>query len=220
MKWYISPSSQEANRYAGGGTTEEAAMNLIANILCCELDRHDIPYKRNNPANGANGHVADSNAWGAQAHLAIHTNARGAGATAKVRGCEVYCFDPDKPDKLGTIIAKAVYDEISTLTPTADRGIKSGATTMSEIKHTNAAAVLVEIDYHDDADGAAWIVANIARIAHSLLRAILAVERLSYIPAGQNSSSEANKAVVEALEKKVASLTDIISQIHKLSALS
>lgn len=210
MKWYISPSSQENNRYAGGIATEESAMNLVANILCAELDAHGITYMRNKPGNGANGHAAESNEYGADLHLAIHTNARGAGQMSKARGCEVYCYAPDQPERLGTRLAQAVYNQIAPLTPTGDRGIKSGATTMSEIKRTHAAAALVEIDFHDDVDGAVWIVDNVANIAYALLRAILSIEGIPYTPDATKPGTGENRRCYEALVEIAAIAREVL----------
>jgi hypothetical protein len=73
-KIYISPSSQPANTYAVGATNEQEQCRKIAAALEAELNRCGFTAKA-----GLSGtmytRVPESNAFGADLHLPIHTNA-------------------------------------------------------------------------------------------------------------------------------------------------
>ncbi len=203
-KIYISPSSQENNIYTTG-TNEEIMMNLIADALIPEIKRHGIDVMRNNRNNTYAGHIEQSNQYKPDLHLAIHSNAMGGTNTGKARGCEVFCYEPTNIDAVGTQFAEKVYRNISALTPTADRGIKSGKTTISEIKYTNAPAVLIEVAFHDNKDDASWIVDSIAQIAHGLLLAILEQFKIPPVDDKQTHIVELNR-LISLMQKEVNSL--------------
>lgn len=181
MRIYISPSSQQAN-IGPNGYNEEEAMNLIADVLCPELTRHNIDWMRNNRSNTYKGHIAESDAYKPDYHLAIHSNATGRAVNTTVRGTTVYCYDPSKEWRPGTIFAQNIYNEVSALTPVPDRGLMSGRGVLSEVVYTDAPTALIEIDFHDNAEGAAWIMANIENIANALLMGILKTFGVAYIP--------------------------------------
>lgn len=175
MKIFISPSSQENNVYTTG-TNEEVVLNLIADSLCPELTRHGVEWQRNKKTGTYADHVIQSDLYKPAIHLAIHSNA----GSGKVRGCEVYVFNPYNLTSLGTQLGKAIYTRISTITPSTDRGIKAG--TMAEVKQVKAPACLIELSYHDNPEDAVWIVTHIAEISNALLLSILEVFNSPYKP--------------------------------------
>jgi N-acetylmuramoyl-L-alanine amidase len=176
MKFYISPSSQEANIYTTG-TTEETIMNLITDALCDRLSKYpSIQFMRNRKNNTYAGHIMESNTYKPDIHLAIHSNS----SNGLARGCEVFCFDPNSATAISTKFAKILYNKISAMTPTADRGVKAGA--MAEIRTTQAPAVLIEIAFHDNKEDAAWIITNIAEIAQAILMSILEIANVPFVP--------------------------------------
>ena len=174
VKIFLSPSSQENNLYAVGGTTEEKVCNLIADALEPILVKHGIAVMQNNPADGPAGHTAKSNAWKPDYHIPIHTNAGGA------RGCEVFCWNASNSTAKGTIMARNIYAEIAAITPTGDRGVKTNQT-FYEIKNTSAPVAYIEVEYHDSKEGAAWILANIKPIAEAIARGILKTVGITYV---------------------------------------
>jgi len=181
LKIFISPSSQEANPYIIGGT-EEAVMNLIADAMIPELVRHGVEVMRNDRKDTYTHHIEKSNKFAPDLHLAIHSNAMDEANSGKARGCEVFCYAPENPAVVGTQFAEKVYKYISAMTPTSDRGIKSGRSSISEVKYTHAPAVLVEIAFHDNPLDARWIVDNIEPISHGLLLATLEQFKIPYMP--------------------------------------
>lgn len=86
LKIYISPSDQLSNPYAYGGTNEALQCRKIAAACKTALERNGFEVKTNF-ADGSNAmyeRVRESNAWGADVHVCIHTNAGGG------RGCVVF----------------------------------------------------------------------------------------------------------------------------------
>jgi N-acetylmuramoyl-L-alanine amidase len=181
MKLYISPSTQEKN-IGPNGYIEETQMNLIADILIPELIRHGQTIMRNNRlALGVTEICDESDAWGADYHIAIHSNA----FNGLSRGLLVFCYDPSNAGSLGTQLARKLFARLSPLTQSIEKeesSVLSGKATMSEIAKTNAPAVLMEIDFHDTVGGAKWIMENIPNIAHAILLAILDQLGIAYIP--------------------------------------
>lgn len=166
LKVCLSPSSQEHNQYAGIAKTEEQACNLIADHVQRILMASGVDVLRNNPADGPAGHTALSNAWGADYHVPIHTNASGG------QGTEVFCWNPADDTSYSTRLAKELYSRVSKLTPSPDRGLQKNQS-FYEIKHTKASCAYVEVEFHDSKDGAAWILANIENIAREIAEGIL-----------------------------------------------
>ena len=75
MKIYLSPSSQSHNAYAAGNTTEQAQCNRIAAAAKTALERNGYTVKKAPEGQSYTKNVAESNAWGADIHMPIHTNA-------------------------------------------------------------------------------------------------------------------------------------------------
>ena len=195
---YLSPSTQENNKGAGNYGTEEKRMNEIADITEKELKRHGVTVYRNSPNMSLTQVVADSNSKKPDLHFAIHSNAGGG------RGCEVFCY---KFGSTGEAFAKSIYNNLSALTPTKDRGVFQGynyygtGKHMYEVTYTNCPSALVEVDFHDSADGAKWIIDNIERIGVLFAKCILIYFNIPYIyintptEAKTNTGTEREKAI-------------------------
>ena len=84
LKIYLSPSKQTANLYAAGNTDEQTQCNLIAAAAEKALLRCGFEVKKAPEGQEIEESVRQSNAWGADLHLPIHTNAGGG------RGCVVF----------------------------------------------------------------------------------------------------------------------------------
>lgn len=169
-KVYLSPSTQERNKGVGKYGTEEERMNQIADIVEQLLKNSGITVIRNKPTMTLKQVVEDSNKNKPDIHFAIHSNAGGG------TGCEVYAWlVPDGKggykDTPGYRLAKAVYNEVSKITPMADRGVKQGVH-LYEIKNTVASAALIEIAFHDNPVDASWITNNIDNIGKAIAQGI------------------------------------------------
>jgi N-acetylmuramoyl-L-alanine amidase len=168
---YLSPSSQERNIGAGNYGTEERRCNAVVDVVEPILKRYGFIVYRNKPTMSLTQIVNDSNSKKPDVHFAVHTNA----FDKKTRGCEVYCH---RYGGEGEKLARAVYKEISAITPTSDRGVKEGykfyhGKPMYETCYTTAPAALIEIIFHDNPDDAKWFIANIEKIGIALVKGIL-----------------------------------------------
>ncbi len=155
-KVYLSPSTQEANRFVAGGITEEQNSNAVTDILERALrEKYGITVYRNRPDMSLSQMIADSNAKKPDIHVAIHSNAGGG------RGAEVYAYIIEGKVSNSEMLARYIYEEFEVITPSADRGVKNGRTAkLGEVIYTNAFAVLVEMAFHDNPEDAAWLIAN------------------------------------------------------------
>lgn len=181
VKVYISPSSQHDNVGVGNYGTEEVRMNQIADVVETELKRVGITTLRNNPSMDITQMVAASNAFGADVHLAIHSNAGGA------TGAEAYYYTGSTAGKK---LAQAVYDNLTPMTPSSDRGVKA-TTELYEVWATNGIATLVEIAFHDNWDDASFIVGNIQVIGVAIAKGVC-----SYLGIDFGSSSQSAPVTV------------------------
>ena len=163
MKVYISPSTQEGNKTALGGT-EEQLMHEIADELTPLLVYNNIEIVRGRKEQTLAQMVIESNNNKVDIHVALHSNAY----NTKTRGCEVYYYSTSTN---GAKLAKCIYNYLESLTPTADRGLKHG-NHLYEVANTKAPAVLIEVDFHDNYEGANWISDNKANIAEAIAKGI------------------------------------------------
>lgn len=169
---YLSPSVQDMNIGYGDYLSEEFRMNLVADIVGYELDRHGLTYIRNSPDMTLTEVVRDSNRVDPKVHVAIHSNAS---TTAEARGAEVYVYRyGGKAEKL----ADDIYYFLSEVTPVDDLGVKEGFDAFNgkgyyELKKTKAPAVLIEVSFHDNPEDANFIIDNIYEIGVAISKGIL-----------------------------------------------
>lgn len=161
---YLSPSTQEFNPYVDGSGNEEYYMNLIADAMIPYLEATGINYVRNTPEMTAASSIRASNAGNYDLHLALHSNAAGAGNSGNVRGTEVYYF-PNSAN--GQRAAEIIANNLKLIYPLPDRVRTVPTTTLGEVTRTRAPSVLIEYAYHDNVEDAAWIRNNIEEIAQN-----------------------------------------------------
>lgn len=165
---FLSPSTQEWNKFINGGTEEEY-MNLITDAMLPYLQSSGIEYARNDPARNVTGAIADSNAGDFDVHLAIHSNAAGEGYSGSVRGIEIY-HSPysEYARKLATIIA----NNLKSIYPLPDKTQIIPTTSLAEVTQPKSVAVLCELGYHDNVSDADWIKSSIDSIAENLVQSL------------------------------------------------
>ena len=165
-KIYISPSNQNFNVYATGNTNEKAQCHKIAkacvnylkkagfNVMCTY---NDDMYAR----------VNESNAFGADMHVAVHTN-----ATEKhniTGGTQILLYSVDGERKKA---GQAVYDRLAPLTPgkSAERLIAKPG--FYECKAANGLTVYCECEFHDTKEGSDFIIKNTTAIGEAIAKGI------------------------------------------------
>lgn len=190
MRIYISPSTQEKNITALGNT-EENIMHKVADELVPLLKSAGFEVFKGEKSDTLSQMVRQSNLLNVACHVAIHSNAH----DGKTRGCEVYHY---KGSKNGKNLAESIYKYMEPLTPTKDRGVKENAS-FYELRETNAPAALIEVDFHDNYEGAKWIDANIYNIAEAIAKGICEYFGIAY-------KNDPYKLAVEQIKKIVANL--------------
>lgn len=166
---YLSPSTQEYNEYYDKSGSEEYYMNLIADAMVPLLVQRGIAVNRNSPSMTASQSAAQSSAGNNDLHLAIHSNAAGPGNAGNVRGVDVYHYTTSQNGKRA---AEIIARDMRNIYPVPSLVRVLPNNTFVELRRTKAPAVLIEVGYHDNAQDAEWIKANIDAIAGELTDAV------------------------------------------------
>ena len=163
---YISPSNQVYNTYATGNTNEKEQCHKIAKACVNYLENkgfsvkctyNDDMYER----------VRESNSFGADLHVAIHTN-----ATAKhnvTGGTQILLYNLSGERKK---VGQAVFDRLAPLTPgkSAERLIEKPD--FYEINSAKGITVYVEAEFHDTKEGSDFIRKNTKAIGEAIAKGI------------------------------------------------
>ena len=175
-KIYISPSSQPANTYAVGDTNEQEQCRRIGAALEKALSRCGFDAKA-----GLSGsmytRVPESNDFGADLHLPIHTNA----FDGSVAGLRIMVY---KKGGEAEQIAKAIMAALAPITPGASDGI-SEYPGLYEVKNSNAICVYVEVGFHDNPQEAQWIIDHTQAIAEAICKGLCSHYGVTYVPGEQ-----------------------------------
>lgn len=171
-KIYLSPSSQHENPYAYGGTNEAAQCMEIALAAADALKRSGFEvsvgggtmYQR----------VPESNRWGADLHVAIHTNA----ANGQTTGTRCYAW---KTGGDGFRAAQAIFNVLAPITPGVSEGVFEQRG-WYEIKNTKAPCVYVECEFHDVPETAKWIVEHTKEIGDAIAKGICNFYGVAFVP--------------------------------------
>ena len=165
-KIYISPSNQVYNTYATGGTNEKEQCHKIARACVSYLQKkgfsvkctyNDDMYER----------VKESNLFGADLHVAIHTN-----ATAKhnvTGGTQILLYNLSGERKK---VGQAVFSRLAPITPgkSAERLIEKPD--FYEINSAKGVTVYVEAEFHDTKEGSDFIRNNTKIIGEAIAKGI------------------------------------------------
>lgn len=162
-KIYLSPSNQDGNLYAYGNTNEMEQCNRIADAAKTALERCGFTVKKAPKGQNMNVSITESNNWGADLHVPIHTNAGGG------QGTVVFVYSNNTNNMK---IADPVYQAVQSVTPgKTDYGVRSNPG-LAELNGTNAIAVYIEVDFHDNADIAKWLIGNPNAVGEAIAKGI------------------------------------------------
>lgn len=167
---FLSPSLQDYNPYFTGNGSEADFMNRLADEMIPGLLLSGLEFRRND----RDGTVADaieaSNAYGADLHVALHSNAAPNEMEGQVQGPEVYYY---KDSDAGRRAAELIGAQLGQVYPYGDTvQIIPMNDELAELVRTEAPAVFVEVGYHDNPQDAAWIENNLPEIARAIDRGI------------------------------------------------
>lgn len=166
IKIFLSPSNQDANTYSYGDTNEMIQCNKIAQAVEVYLLAHGFEVKRAPQGQDMYDTIDESNEWGADLHIPIHTNAFNYTVTG---GTMVMVYDFKDPEN--TKAARCIYDSLAPVTPGPDQGVLT-RTDLHELSDIEAMSVYVECEYHDTVEGASFIINNIELIAEAISKGI------------------------------------------------
>lgn len=171
-KIYLSPSSQHENPYAYGGTNEAAQCMKIAQA--CEVALKRCGFNVAVGGGTMYTRVPDSNKWGADLHVAIHTNA----ANGKTTGTRCYAW---KTGGDGFRAAQAIFNVLAPITPGVSEGVFEQRG-WYEIKNTKAPCAYVECEFHDVPETAKWIVEHTKEIGDAIANGICNFYGVAFVP--------------------------------------
>lgn len=162
-KVFISPSDQRRNTYASGNTNEAEVCGRIGAACRAALERcgFTVELVQYEPMSSK---CAKSDAFGAELHLPIHTNA----FNGKTSGTRIMCYALSGE---GYKAAKAIFDVLAPLTPGTSENITAHPE-LYEIKNANAPTAYVEVDFHDVPEVAAWLTANTETIGETIAKGV------------------------------------------------
>lgn len=162
-KIFISPSNQTRNLYAYGNTTEAVQCGKIGVALKAALERCGFETKLMQYYSMAD-RVAAANSWGANLYIPVHSNAY----NGKVSGTRMMAVNTTG---YGYKACKAIYKYLAPITPGTSESI-SAAPGLYEIKYPAAPTAYIEVDFHDNATAAKWIIEHIGDIAEAICHGV------------------------------------------------
>lgn len=212
-KIYISPSNQQANEYATGNTNEKEQCHKIAkacyNFLKAQGFNVKCTYNNNCEAR-----VRESNEFGADIHLAIHTN-----ATSKhnvTGGTQILLYSLDGERKKA---GQCVFDELAPLTPGKSAEKLIAKPGFFECNSANGLTVYVEAEFHDTKEGSDFIIKNTKKIGEAIARGIckyygVKIKEQNQIQKSDKTDTTLYKVQVGAFSKK-ENAENLLAKIKK-----
>jgi len=172
---YISPSDQVENKYAWGNTNEHVQCQRIAEAEAAALRRCGVEVQLAKFGTSMAQRCAESNAFGADIHNCVHTNA----FNGKVTGTRLFCFAV--PGK-GYDACRAVFGALALLTPGTSENIQANSR-LYEVRTPAAPTAYVECEFHDNPETARWIIQHTDEIGEAIARGLCQYLGVAYAPA-------------------------------------
>lgn len=191
-KIFLSPSNQFANKYAYGNTNEGEQMGLVANMLKKSLERCGFQIMLMHDESMA-VKVSKANSWGADLYVPIHSNA----CNGSVTGTMMFCWSISGS---GYDACLSIFRYLAPLTPGDSENIKV-ADDLYEIRYPYAPVAYIEVDFHDVAAVAKWIVEHTADIAEAICHGICDYFSVPYV-APEVKPTKLYRVQVGAFSKK------------------
>lgn len=179
-KIYLSPSNQRSNSYATGGTNEMAQCDKIAAATATALKRCGFDVKVGKSGDTMQNRCSESDSFGADIHMPIHTNAYNGKVTG---GTRIFCLNSN-----GKGACDKVLKYLGAISPGTADSIKY-ETGLYEINTPRALTVYVECEFHDTTTGANWIISNVPKISEAICHGLCDHFGVTYKAAGSSGSS-------------------------------
>lgn len=162
-KIFLSPSDQMGNTYAAGNTNEGEQMGKLAKLVSDKLLARGFLVKTLHKETMAYK-VATADSWGADLYVCLHTNAY----NKSVGGTRIFYWAKTSG---GYMAGLKIYNYLAPLTPGTSDAMKQDQT-LYEIRNPAAPVVYVEVEFHDVATYAKWIVGHLEEIADAICHGI------------------------------------------------
>ena len=171
-KIFLSPSNQSDNTYAYGNTNEAVQCGRIADAAKAALVRCGFEVKVNHMGTLAEK-CKESNAWPADLHIPIHTNA----CNGTVSGTRMFYYAEGSNSQKA---CQAIYDVLAPLTPGKSENTRAYPG-LYEMNLTTMPSVYIEVDFHDVPEVAKWIIENVVAIGEAICRGVCNYYGASYV---------------------------------------
>lgn len=162
-KVFLSPSNQYDNRYAYGDTTEGVQCGKIAEACKAALERSGVTVKLMHDES-MQEKCAASNAFGADLHVPIHTNA----FNGTVSGTRMFYYAEGGE---GQKACQAIFARLAPVTPGTSENIRADAS-LYEVRVPAAPTAYIECEFHDSVESAEWIINHTVYIGETIARGI------------------------------------------------
>ena len=174
-KIFLSPSNQYGNTYAYGNTNEGVQCGKIAQTAEKALKRcgFEVKTMQNETMQIRS---AESDKWGADLHIPIHTNA----FNRSVTGTRTMCYSM-KGENLKA--AQAIHNRLAPLTPGTSENI-SAHPELYELNTPKAISVYLEVDFHDVPKIAKWLIENTEAIGEAICQGVCDYYGVKYVAPG------------------------------------
>ena len=206
-KVFLSPSNQYDNRYAYGNTTEGVQCGKIAEACKTALIRNGIDVMIMHDES-MQEKCQKSDAFGADLHVPIHTNA----FNGSVTGTRMFYYADGGE---GHKACKAIFAQLAPVTPGNSENIRADSS-LYEVKVPSAPTAYCECEFHDNANTAKWIIENTTLIGETIAKGICNYFGITYKASGSTPSS---KPVSGELYRVRKSWADVASQIGAFAVL-
>ena len=179
---YLSPSKQPQNSYAFGNTNEQKEMYRVAAELQKILEKEYVCTVYTAPTDlflSLDGRALDAYNRHADVYLAIHSNADGSSAKKSYGAVGYYQPNSSQSKKLAENIVKEM-GKIAPRRSNVKSSLVNGMSAFDGIGYSDVrdpayygiTSVLAEVEYHDNADSAKWIIHHPHQIARALANAL------------------------------------------------
>lgn len=174
-KIYVSPSNQRYNLYAYGDTNEAVVCREIAGKLCAALERCGFETKTDfsDGEDAMYNRCRQSDDWGADMHICIHTNA----FNGQVTGTRIFSYNYTGESYKAS---KCVFDALAPVTPGTSENITAWSA-LYEIRVPKAVSVYVEAEFHDVPKMAKWLIENTDTVAEAICKGICDYYKAEYV---------------------------------------
>ena len=119
---------------------------------------------KNNKTSSMADRVKESDTWGADLHVPIHTNA----FNKKTTGTRLFCYNDTGA---GYNACKAIFGVLAPLTPGTSENVSVNKK-LYEVRVPKAPTTYIEVDFHDVDAVAKWLINNTEAIGETIAKGI------------------------------------------------